>query len=333
MKHILLVISVGALLLAGCRSQKEFEDLEQRLGFYEDEALKVDSLTNEYRELEEQNKETEQMLKQAYYESEQLVVTNVSLNESFQELLKKYNQYIQQNEDIQAATAYEKLNLQEQLAAQQGALDINQQRSVDLEYDLARERSKSSVMEYEFGEMEAGLIDRDRRIRELEAMLNVKEETMSDLRTRLNDVLMGFSANDMSVVERNGKLYLSLSQDLLFRSGSKAVDYKGKMALKQVANILKQNADIDIEVEGHTDADGSPTANWDLSVDRATAVVKVLISYGVSPARVTASGRGEHMPVATNQTTAGKAANRRTEIIISPKLDELYNLLGNNAQN
>lgn len=333
MKPLLYFICVITIFLTGCKSQQDYANLEERLGFYEDEALKVDSLANEYRELEEKNRETEALLRQSLYDMEQLTVTNVSLNESFQELLRKYNQYVSQNEDIQTATAYEKLNLQEQLSAQQDALDVTQQKSTGLEYELYQERSKNSMMEYEFNEMETGIIDRDRRIRELESMLNVKEETMADLRVRINDLLLGFSASDLSVTERNGKLYLSLSQDLLFKSGSRTVDSKGKQALRQLADLLSKNQDIDITVEGHTDADGSASTNWDLSVDRATAVVKVLISYGISPDRILASGRGEHYPVASNQSTAGKAQNRRTEIIISPKLDELYNLLSPGANN
>jgi chemotaxis protein MotB len=150
---------------------------------------------------------------------------------------------------------------------------------------------------------------------------------MAQLRTNLNQALLGFTAADMSISEKDGKLYVSLSQNLLFKTGSDQIDFRGKNALKQVAEALNANPDIDIMVEGHTDSDGAPAANWDLSVRRATAVVKILSDFGVSPARMTAAGRGLYAPVAPNDSAANKALNRRTDIILSPKLDQLYQMI------
>ena len=122
-------------------------------------------------------------------------------------------------------------------------------------------------------------------------------------------------------------MYLSLSQNLLFPSGSDEIDWKGRQALMKLADALKSNPDIDITVEGHTDTDGTAAKNWDLSVLRATTVVKLLSSYGVPSDRLIASGRGFYAPIASNDTPQGKGLNRRTEIILSPQLDELYNLI------
>ncbi|MBK7870628.1 MAG: OmpA family protein [Saprospiraceae bacterium] len=150
---------------------------------------------------------------------------------------------------------------------------------------------------------------------------------IQNLRTTVSGALTGFSDTDLTVEEKNGRLYVSLSQELLFRSGSDNVESKGRQALKQLADVLKKNPEIDITVEGHTDDVGNAASNWDLSVMRATSVVKVLTTYGIEPERVTASGRGLYAPIASNATATGKAQNRRTEIILSPKLDQLYQLL------
>jgi len=150
---------------------------------------------------------------------------------------------------------------------------------------------------------------------------------LTGLRSKVNQALLGFTDADLSVSERNGKIYVSLSQNLLFATNSDNIDWKGKKAIRSLADVLKQNPDINITVEGHTDPDGSPAKNWDLSVRRATAVVKILTETNVNAERITASGRSFYYPIASNATAAGKAKNRRTEIILSPRLDQLYKII------
>ena len=122
-------------------------------------------------------------------------------------------------------------------------------------------------------------------------------------------------------------MYVSLSQDLLFAPGSSTIDQKGLDALKKLAEVLVKNKDISILVEGHTDSDGEANMNWKLSTDRSLSIVYALISNQVQPNRITAAGRGEHVPVASNDTSTGKAKNRRTDIILSPDLDEIFKLI------
>lgn len=326
MRSILLFTAL-VVLMSSCVSKKEYDDLKEKLAFYENEVGEADEVSNELRELQEANQEKDLQLAETLQDLEQLTATNLSLNRSYQELLEKYDRYENQNKEIRTTTAYEKLSLQEQLAAQQLELDDRQRNVANLEYQVYQKDSRLSTVEYDYLNAKGDIQDRDRRIRELEALLNVKEEKMAQVRDRLTEVLYNISSKDISVEEKNGRLYLSLSQDLLFKSGSKSVDYKGKKVLERVANILNQNPDIDILVEGHTDSKGSASNNWDLSVDRAAAVAKVLTSYKVDPKRITAAGRSLFIPVASNQTEDGRAKNRRTEIILSPKFDELYNLL------
>lgn len=161
----------------------------------------------------------------------------------------------------------------------------------------------------------------------MEKAIADKEARLRTIRDRFNQALLGFSEADLAC-EKNGKVYVSLSQNLLFASGSKTINNQGKQAIAQLATVLKANKDINITVEGHTDTDGEAAFNWDLSVGRATTVVKELAINGVAAERIIAAGRGEFYPIATNDTAAGKAQNRRTEIILTPKLEGLYELIG-----
>src|SRR5678816_2545328 len=145
------------------------------------------------------------------------------------------------------------------------------------------------------------------------------------------DALSGFATSDLTVTKKNGKVYVSLSENLLFPSGSAAVNAKGKEALGKLAGVLNANADISINIEGHTDSipiRKTYEDNWALSLARSASIVRILTKdYSVDPVRIIASGHSEYDPVESNSTADGRAKNRRTEIILSPKLDELYKLL------
>ncbi|MCF8256011.1 MAG: OmpA family protein [Flavobacteriales bacterium] len=182
-------------------------------------------------------------------------------------------------------------------------------------------------------EKEQLLKDREARLKVLEDIVKKQDDLMNALSDRIKQALLGFAADELSVEMRNGKVYVSMSDKLLFRSGSDAVEVKGKEALAKLAEALQRNADISIQIEGHTDSIPINTArfrdNWDLSAARSTSVVRLLTTgTGMDPERLTASGKGEFNPIAPNRTPEGRAKNRRTEIILSPKLDILMELLG-----
>jgi len=145
------------------------------------------------------------------------------------------------------------------------------------------------------------------------------------------EALKGFNSNDLSVIQKNGKVYVSLSENLLFPSGSAVVNPKGVDALSKLAAVLNLNPTVSVNIEGHTDSipiKGRYKDNWDLSTARADAIVRILVdTYRVDPVRVIASGHAFYDPVESNSTPEGRARNRRTEIILSPKLDEMYRLL------
>lgn len=181
------------------------------------------------------------------------------------------------------------------------------------------------------------LQNKERMLREMQAIIARQNEMTQKLNQTLRDALVGFNSDELTLEIRDGKVYVSMSDKLLFKSGSTAVEPKGVEALKVLADVLNKNPDIQILVEGHTDNVPIKTAifkdNWDLSVGRATVITRMLNEkYGVAATRMTASGRGEYYPKATNETPEGKAKNRRTEIILSPKLDEIMNLLNSSGQ-
>jgi len=172
---------------------------------------------------------------------------------------------------------------------------------------------------------------RSTQIEELQALIDAKESQMQKLKTAISNALHNFEGNGLTVEQKNGKIYVSMENKLLFNSGSWAVGTEGKKAVEQLANVLSENPDINVLIEGHTDNvpyNGTTLIdNWDLSVKRATAIVRILKSKDVNPMQITAAGRSEFLPVGSNETKEGKAKNRRIEIILAPNLDEISKLL------
>lgn len=170
-----------------------------------------------------------------------------------------------------------------------------------------------------------------KRLWDLRKLLDEQRLAVENLRKKMADALVGFSSSELSVFTKNGRVYVSLQENLLFPSGSAVVNEKGKQALGTLAQVLNANPDINVVVEGHTDSipiRKTYEDNWALSVARATSIVRILTdTYNVDPTRVTASGRSYFEPVDTNSTPEGRQHNRRTEIILAPKLDQLMQLL------
>jgi chemotaxis protein MotB len=176
------------------------------------------------------------------------------------------------------------------------------------------------------------LVEKEKRVKELEDLIAQKDAAVNALRKSIEDALLGFDKNELSVTMKDGKIYVSLSEKLLFQSGSTEVDKKGKDALNKLAKVLEKQNDITIMVEGHTDNIPIKTAaikdNWDLSVLRATSIVRILtVDNKVDPIKVLPAGKGEFVPVASNSTKEDRAKNRRTEIVLSPNLDKIFKIL------
>lgn len=184
--------------------------------------------------------------------------------------------------------------------------------------------------------LEDELRTREARVAELEKILKDQKDAVTALKEKIAKALKGFDGSGLKVIEKNGKVYVSMDEKLLFESGKTEVSPRGREALAELAKVLAQEKELSVMVEGHTDnvplsGTGTIKDNWDLSVLRATSIVKIILQNpGVEPQRILPAGRGEFMPVGNNDTKEGKAQNRRTEIIITPKLGELMELLNGN---
>ena len=175
------------------------------------------------------------------------------------------------------------------------------------------------------------LLKQQQTLQPLQSLLQQQKEKSDELKNKMAEALKGFNSNELSVYQKDGKVYVSLSENLLFPSGSAVVNPKGVDALAKLAAVLNLNPDVSVNIEGHTDSipiHGKYQDNWDLSTARANSIVRILVNnYKVSPQKVTATGHSYYDPIASNSTPEGRAKNRRTEIILTPNLEEMYNLL------
>ena len=242
------------------------------------------------------------------------------------------------------ALAKDTLNKGKSLAQNKIDLDNLKKLNKKLADQLKNSRSESEVkqlldqlssMQNKLQSREDSLSAKEKEMASLTAMLARQDSMMKSLKKKVSDALTNFEGKGLSVINKNGKVYVSMDNKLLFSSGSWEVGKNGLEALESIGDFLAQNKDIHVVVEGHTDnvpytGNGYIIDNWDLSVKRATAIVRALIgNKDIDPARITASGRAEFVPLDPADTKEAKAKNRRTEIILSPNMDELMKLISN----
>lgn len=248
-----------------------------------------------------------------------LLATQDSLN-------KGWNESQMMNENLESLIA----KLRKDTTGLSSALNDLRNRYSEMDNNYSKLRSNSSN---EIKKLSSDLEKREQRLKEVEEILRKRDEATNQLKEKLQQALLGFTKNGLTVEIRNGKVYVSLTDKLLFPSGSINIDEKGKQALSQLADVLKQQPEINIAVEGHTDSQkitnlGQIKDNWDLSVLRSTSVVRYLTEVSrVESVRMTATGKGEFQPLGANTSAEGRSRNRRIEIVLSPKLDELYDLI------
>jgi chemotaxis protein MotB len=222
-------------------------------------------------------------------------------------------------------------DLQSNVAQLNGQVGDLKQQIADLNNKTGQLSTDAANKQSLLNKSQQQLADQQKRLEQLQALMDQQKKATQEIRKKMSDALVGFNSNELSVAIKNGKVYVSLQENLLFPSGSAAVNPKGKEALGKLAAVLNSNPDITVDIEGHTDSipiRGRYQDNWDLSLARSASIVRILTKdYQVDPMRVIASGHSQYDPVETNSTTEGRALNRRTDIILSPKLDELFKLL------
>lgn len=305
-----------AFVFSGCLvTKKKFDDLlAQKVQMEADLADKSSQLEKAQKDLAALDSAHRQLQADTALLQAQLATTRKKLGE----LNHEYTQLSSYYKNLLSSSG--KLN--RDMAQQQEQL-------LTIQQNLDRTRKVNDSLS-------ASLTERENKVKELEQVLANKEKAVNDLKERITRALLNFKENDLTVKVKNGKVYVSLAEQLLFASGSTDVDSKGVSALQQLAKAIKDQRDLTIMVEGHTD--NVPVSkksqymqdNWDLSVMRATAISKILIQAGVSPKQIVAAGKGEFSPLMSNDSPQNKQKNRRTEIIITPNLDELFKILENN---
>jgi chemotaxis protein MotB len=215
------------------------------------------------------------------------------------------------------------------------ALQANMKKNRELLAELDKKEKALAAEQDRLNKLQADLKERSQRVDELEGMISAQENNMKKLKETLSKALNSFEGKGLTVEHKNGKVYVSMENKLLFQTGSWAVGTEGRRAIVEVGKVLAQNPDITVLIEGHTDNDkiignigGGIENNWDLSTKRATAIVNILgENKDVIKQNLTAAGRGEFAPITGNETAEGKAKNRRIEIILTPKLDEISKML------
>lgn len=314
MNRIFLTVLALALLSA-CVSKKKYDDLlAQKVRMEAD-------LADRDRELEETNTELNDLNEKITKLQEDTTNLGIDIRNTSRQLAGLEREHAQLNTNYR--------NLLSNSGRLNRDMAQQQQQLLAIQDNLERTRALNDSLSN-------SLAEREKKVQELEQVLANKDKAVQDLRNSISNALLNFKENDISVAVKNGKVYVSLAEQLLFRSGSVQVDQKGVAALQQLAKAIKNQKNINIMVEGHTD--NVPISkkstymndNWDLSVMRATSITRILTKAGVSPAQITASGRGEFSPLAPNTTAENKQRNRRTEIIITPDLDELFKVLESN---
>lgn len=315
----ILIYSAVLLLITSCVPIKKYNELlaKEQACSAELEKYKDSSL-----DCEGKLKDAEANLNTSREKVTQLVKDTASLGLKIRDLTTQKTKLTTEKESLNAELEKLRDKGAKQTATLQAELDAKN-------LELQRKEDELLLLEAELKKKEVLLAEREQRVNELEELLKRKDEAAQLLKSKIASALKGFENQGLTVVEKDGKIYVSMEAKLLFASGSTAVEANGKKALIELAKVLELEKEIEIIVEGHTDTDKlasstHPKSNWELSVLRATAVVDILISNSkVNPAQLMAAGRSEFHPV----DASDKAKNRRIEIILSPNLNELYELI------
>lgn len=326
MRQLVLALLVfSALLVSGCVSSKKYKELELSKAQLDKEYDALRSVRDQLRNLESSHKGLGEQLAASKQERDRLEEVIKGLEQGRDDLTKRLDDLMERNQTLLSATVEEKQALVDEILSkeQEIARRLKAQDSLAAALDQRERR---------LDELSMVVATKQAKLDELGAMLKERESALTELKSGLLQVFKGYSSADLTVREQNGRVYVSLSQNLLFPSGSDKLDPKGVKALQQLAGVLKNKKDMDILVEGHTDTDGSADLNWDLSTGRATSVVKILTREGVEPSQVTAAGRAFFLPVAPNDTSTNKARNRRVEIILAPQWEKILQMLGGTEQ-
>ncbi len=315
--YLIAFIVVSASLSSCLVSKKKYDEqaalAKKNMDEKRDCGEKLDKANAEINNLNDQ-------IKKLNAQIDDLKNNNLTLTEQRDRLQKA-------NDD--ANKLYEKIQNQYQDLSKSSSKDKEK-----LSLALAEKEQTLDAKEAELKKLSDALKDREKRVKDLESLMAKKDSAVADLKKKISDALTNFTSDELKVTQKDGKVYVSLSDKLLFKSGSFAVDEKGKSAIVKVAEVLNKLTDITLVVEGHTDnkqytnPKGDIKNNWDLSAMRAATVTNIIVNDGkLDPKRVVAEGHSEFYPVESNETADGRSKNRRIELVLSPDLKEIFKIL------
>lgn len=312
----IVLVAVAVATISSCVSPKVYKDLENK---YADLKKENRRLTKDLNDMEDMRNLLQNDLNQLAENYDAVVEERDKLQKEYNALKSSYdalNDSYDALEENSSAAIAENAKKNRELLAQ---LEAKEQ-------ELAAESTRLEALKKE-------LEERSNRVQELEDLIAAKDAAMTNLKDAISRALTDFEGKGLTVEQRDGKVYVSMENKLLFSSGSWAVGSEGRQAVEQLGGVLADNPDISILIEGHTDdvpytGNSQLSGNWDLSTKRATAIVKILRENpNIKAENLTAAGRGEYAPIDTNETVEGRAKNRRIEVILTPKLDEITKLL------
>ena len=330
LKHL---IFLGLLTLISCVPQRKFEDLQNS---YNDELKKNADCQKTNMDLQGKSDRDDKTIKDEEAKVEALNrdttlmgTSNRKLNGLYAQINDAYQKLLDKQKEIESGN---RLKTEEM----SGQLDETRRKLNEKEVELTNKEDSLNKITSQLVTTRQSLEAREKRVKELSDVLNKKDSTVKALKNTISDALLGFKDKGLTVSVKDGKVYVSVQDKLLFQSGKYALNSEGKDALIQLSQALVQLPDVSIMVEGHTDnvpykGNGILVDNLDLSAKRATEVARILTTEGkINPSKVIAAGRGDTEPVASNDTPEGRAQNRRTEIILTPNLGELFKVLNEN---
>lgn len=328
MKNILYISIISAIIFSSCVPARKYQDLETKSKECSEELNKLKSRNADLETLATEQHEKVVDLSERVSRLKgdtTLLGKSLRMKERQYDKIDDLNQRIQaQLESLQKGSAIENQRLMTDLIATRLELQKKEDELRLLEKELNQKK-------LDLDQLSLDLAAREKRVNELEALIAQKDAAVKSLKDKVMNALMGFKDKGLTVVQKNGRVYVSMEAKLLFPSGSTAVNSEGKKALVELAKVLQEQSDLDVLVEGHTDSDkmkssSHPKDNWELSVLRATSVVKIMLSTStMDPKTITAAGRSMYLPIDEND----KAKNRRIEVILIPKLDELFEMISN----
>lgn len=336
-KNLWMACGLTLALAASCVPAKEFEDMSQQynetMKYNESLTGDNDDLTTKVQEQGDKISSLQQQLYAMANDTVRLAQINHRLQHNYDNTKEVNEDLLKQLQNAMSGNNSEVQDLLKQLQAYQNDLQAREDALSSAEAALGLRQSELDEAMLGLTSAQRDIEARNARISELQAILDQKDALMSDLKDRVVAALKSYQGNGLDVHMKDGLLYVSLDEKLLFQSGSWSVDPRGQAAIKELSKVLAENKDIQITIEGHTDnvpynGSGALKDNWDLSVKRATSIVKIILQNNqVTPERITAAGRGEFIPLDTDNTTAARQKNRRTEIILMPNMQDLMNAL------